>query len=257
MTEQTGLYAKMVRVMAQMGRIPKRGHNTHFRYDFVTDGDVLDAVGAALVAEELALFVSFDSAERHDKGVTVGSFTLTFVDAETGQQHAVNWIGEGQDTQDKGAAKAATSAVKYALLKTFLISTGDAADDPDADLHANGHKPQATGKAAAADEPKDLWDEEAQEEAHEEKEQAPPSFVADTVKVLMTKKNTPYLMFTGGDLPGASWFKGRDELLTAAPWIGKQYSKDAFKPGVALPLSVRVEYEVSGQYRNAVAFAEE
>ena len=173
MTEQTGLYAKMVRVMAQLGRIPKRGRNKHFNYDFVTDGDVLDAVGAALVAEGIAFFVSFNEATKHDKGVTVGSFTLTFADSETGQTHAVNWIGEGQDTQDKGAAKAATSAVKYALLKTFLISTGESTDDPDADLHGNGHKPQVTRQAptvatptpdpepdaevAAADYPTERW----------------------------------------------------------------------------------------------------
>ena len=247
MTEQTGLYAKMVRVMAQMERVPKRGHNSHFHYDFVTDADVLDSVRAALVAEGIALFVSFNEAVKQEKGVTVGSFTLTFADAETGQTHAVNWVGEGQDTQDKGAAKAATSAVKYALLKTFLISTGDSADDPDADLHGNGHKPQAQQSAPQSDEPPDLWDEE-------EQDGGAPSFVADTVKVLMTKKDTPYLMFTAGE-DAASWFKGRDELLKAAPWIGTVYTKDDFQPGTALPLSIRVEYEVSGQYRNAVAFA--
>ena len=98
----------------------------------------------------------------------------------------------------------------------------------------------------------DLWDQEEQAESEELEEL--PSFVADTVKVLMTQKNTPYLMFTAGE-DAASWFKSRDELLKAAPWIGTVYTKDDFQPGSALPLSIRVEYEVSGQYRNAVAFA--
>ena len=257
MTEQVGLYAKMVKVMEKMGRVPKRGHNDHFHYDFVTDADVLDAVRAAMVSEKIALFVSFDGAERQDKGVTVGKFVLTFVDAETGQTHSVNWIGEGQDTQDKGSAKAATSAVKYALLKTFLISTGDDTDDTDANAGNGKPKTQppapAPRKAVPApapvgydEPPMDAWDSEEQADAS--------AFVADTVKVLTTKAGKPYLMFTAGD-EAASWFKGRDELLKAAPWISQHVTKDQLAEG-AHPLRIRVEYETNGQYRNAVAFSQ-
>jgi hypothetical protein len=39
-------------------------------------------------------------------------------------------IGEGQDAGDKGPYKAMTGAQKYALMKTFMIPTGD---DPEAD----------------------------------------------------------------------------------------------------------------------------
>jgi len=138
----------MVKVMASMERVPKRGHNSHFNYDFVTEGDVLDAVRKALVAEGIALFVSFNEMERRDNKIAVGKLTLTFCDAETGQTHEVQWIGEGQDTQDKGAAKAATSAVKYALLKTFLISTGDAADDPDTSTDGNGSASKSAPRQA-------------------------------------------------------------------------------------------------------------
>ena len=45
------------------------------------------------------------------------------------------WTGESLDTQDKGITKAATSAEKYFLMKTFVISTGDAKDDPDSQSH--------------------------------------------------------------------------------------------------------------------------
>ena len=147
--DMAGLFAKMVKVMASMERIPKRGYNTHFKYKFVTDADVLDAVRAAMVKHGIAFFVSFDGAAQRDKGVTTGSFTLTFADAETGATFAIGWVGEGQDTQDKGAAKAVTSAVKYALLKTFLISTGDEVDDPDAGAARKKAKRPAQAKKPA------------------------------------------------------------------------------------------------------------
>jgi hypothetical protein len=119
----------MARVMGRLERIPKRGFNPHFKYEFVTDSDVLDAVRTAMAAEGMCLFVSMDGLQQDDKR-TVANFKFTFADGESGQAMTVNWIGEAIDTQDKGIAKAATSALKYCLLKTFLMSTGD---DPDSD----------------------------------------------------------------------------------------------------------------------------
>ncbi len=131
------LYAKMSRVMGQLDRIPKNGFNEHFRYAFVTDADVVDAVRTAMSSEGLAFFASMDSIHQEERQGKRGTFVhtivnikLTFADGESGNTMSVNWKGEANDSQDKGVAKAATSAVKYALLKTFLISTGD---DPDSD----------------------------------------------------------------------------------------------------------------------------
>lgn len=128
-TNRSTLYAKMSCVMGNLERLPKNGFNQHFKYSFVTDADVVDAVRTAMSAEGLALFVSMDSVQQEGKRTTA-NFTITFADGESGATMSVHWTGEANDTQDKGIAKAATSAVKYALLKAFLISTGD---DPDSD----------------------------------------------------------------------------------------------------------------------------
>ena len=125
----SGLYAKMAAVMGRLERIPKRGFNQHFKYEFVTDSDVLDAVRIAMAAEGVCLFVSMTGVQQQDKR-TIINFQFTFADGESGQSMPVAWVGEAIDTQDKGIAKAATSALKYCLLKTFLISTGD---EPDTD----------------------------------------------------------------------------------------------------------------------------
>ena len=125
----SGLYAKMACVMGRLERIPKRGFNQHFKYQFVTDSDVLDTVRMAMAAEGVCLFVSMTGVQQDNKH-TVVNLQFTFADGESGQSMTVAWVGEAMDTQDKGIAKAATSALKYCLLKTFLISTGD---EPDAD----------------------------------------------------------------------------------------------------------------------------
>jgi len=262
--EQTGtgagLYAKMARVMASMSRIPKRGRNTHFNYDFVTDGDVLDAVRAALVAEGIAFFVSFNEATHREKGITTGKFTLTFADAETGQTHDVQWVGEGQDTQDKGAAKAATSAVKYALLKTFLISTGDAADDPDSGNGAprpqqrNTRTPQGP---PPVDAPRDAWEEEESQEPSG----APAGAYLDVseVGVFDTKAGgQPHigLMGDGRKWPDARWWNGRTALLEAAPWLADSCTKERLGViGARFPFAARVYYtEAANGYKTAERF---
>jgi len=137
-TGLSGLYAKMAAVMGRLERIPKRGLNKHFGYAFVTDSDVLDAVRVAMAAEGVCLFMSMTGIQQQDKR-TIVNFQVTFADSGSGEREDVAWVGEAMDTQDKGIAKAATSALKYCLLKTFLISTGD---EPDAD--SDGPQVQVT-----------------------------------------------------------------------------------------------------------------
>lgn len=62
---------------------------------------------------------------------------------ESGESQEICGYGHGVDPQDKGAGKATTYALKYALLYSFLVPTGDI-DDTDA-IHSNEiqTKPQA------------------------------------------------------------------------------------------------------------------
>lgn len=54
---------------------------------------------------------------------------------ESGESQVLSGYGHGVDSQDKGAGKATTYALKYALLYTFLVPTGKI-DDADA-IHSN------------------------------------------------------------------------------------------------------------------------
>lgn len=140
---QAGLFAKLARVLGNLERLPKSGHNSHFNYDFVTDGDVSDAVRKALASENVAFFASMVRTVADGKK-TVADFVYTFADGETGVTWSCKWTGEAIDSQDKGVAKAATSALKYFLLKNFILSSGDQADDTDADAPQQPKKQPAT-----------------------------------------------------------------------------------------------------------------
>ena len=56
---------------------------------------------------------------------------------ESGEFQEICGYGHGVDSQDKGAGKATTYALKYALLYSFLVPTGDI-DDTDS-VHSQDH----------------------------------------------------------------------------------------------------------------------
>ena len=147
--ELASLYKRMAEAMAQLKRLPKRGQNKHFNYMYVTDSDVLDAVRGALGGVGIAFFNDLVDMEQ-DGNRTLITLDATFADGETGASVTVTWAGEALDSQDKGINKALTGAIKYGLLKTLLVSTGE--DDPDGeqpDDKGNGQKSKPAAKQAA------------------------------------------------------------------------------------------------------------
>lgn len=142
------LAARLVRIMTRIKRMEKEGFNKHHGYKFVTDEQVFDYVRPMLADEGIAVFCSVDRIdqqfiERDGERPffhTVIHFRFTLA-TETGETRDCIWIGESNNQQDKGAAQAATLAMKYWLLKTLLISSGDQADDPDYDA-GNSYRAQ-------------------------------------------------------------------------------------------------------------------
>ena len=69
---------------------------------------------------------------------------------ESGESQIISGYGQGVDSQDKGAGKATTYALKYALLYAFLVPTGkiDDADTTHSDQHETPkHTPKSEVKA--------------------------------------------------------------------------------------------------------------
>lgn len=139
----SGLAAKMVAAMTEIGRVQKRGLNTAQNYNFVRSDDVAEAARAALAKYGIAIFadvlddgireIVIPPAKEGFAGKTLRVSRVrvawTFVDSESGESRTVHTPGEGMDSGDKGIYKAMTGAMKYALMLGFLIPTGDA--DPE------------------------------------------------------------------------------------------------------------------------------
>jgi ERF superfamily protein len=140
-TEQKSLIKKLAGVMAEVGTIPRRGRNPHFGYDFVQEEDVSEALRDKLAKRNIVVIPSVVDHMRRDN-VTVLKVELTYYDGDSGESITSIIIGEGSDTQDKGSNKALTAAVKYGLLKAFLIASGD-----DADRQGPTPEPQASSRA--------------------------------------------------------------------------------------------------------------
>jgi hypothetical protein len=118
------LVSKLAAAMKEVGRIPKSGRNDFHKYDYVTEADLVDAIRDKLSDRNVFLFTSIEST-AHAGDITEVFTVHTFVDGDTGESFSVKGYGQGQDKGDKGGYKAQTGAMKYALMKNFLVATGD------------------------------------------------------------------------------------------------------------------------------------
>jgi hypothetical protein len=132
------LAKKLATVLSEVHRVPKNGRNDFHGYDYVTESDLVDHIRDKLAEQGVAIFPSvrdhhvaeMQDARNRTVYLTTVTLDVTLMDGESGDVMTTTWIGQGLDNGDKGYYKAYTGAVKYFLLKTFLISTGD---DPERD----------------------------------------------------------------------------------------------------------------------------
>lgn len=151
------LYRKIAAVTAAVSRIPKNGENTFHRYKYATESDITDGLRALLAENGLAFLPPSVIEWQRDETIDnpkVGARTRVHVQfaigcTDTGELFTSSLWGEGADTGDKGFYKAYTGAVKYFLMKTFLIATGDDPDDDSkAPQQAVYQKPEPRQQAA-------------------------------------------------------------------------------------------------------------
>lgn len=156
-TAPLNLRQKMAAVMAELGYIKKRGYNSFNKYDYVMAADVA-AESAKVMAKYGIAFkatekeITFPETRTSGKGGTVyvcrATMLFTFLDTESDETIEVVSTGEGTDNLDKSIYKAKTGALKYALVQTFLIATGDDPEEDDGKERGNGRRPVATPDAA-------------------------------------------------------------------------------------------------------------
>lgn len=149
------LVRKLAGVMGDVERVPKSGYNDHHRYSYATEADISAAVRKGMSDRGLMLFPDVKKTEWDELPTRNGKMKLctltvhfTVEDGDSGETRTFEIIGQGSDNGDKASYKALTGATKYAMLKLFLIPTGD---DPETQTAPASQQQQP--KQAAAPKP--------------------------------------------------------------------------------------------------------
>lgn len=142
LTTTNHLAAKLAQVMLAIDRIPKDGFNDFHGYSYALEASIVEAVRKELASRGVVIIPSIISTDLRpvgEKGAVLTTLTLQFtiIDSESGEQIVSQWLGSGEDKNDKGVYKAITGALKYFLLKTFMLPTWD---DPEKDGHEKARK---------------------------------------------------------------------------------------------------------------------
>jgi hypothetical protein len=152
------LVTKLAEVMSEVERVAKHGRNDFHRYDYATEADIVAAVRKHMAERHLMLVPTVTKLEWRELAAKeqgkprdpVCTMTVDFrvLDGDNPDAGLVfTVIGEGQDAGDKATYKAMTGATKYALLKLFLIPTGD---DPEQDGQQAGSREKSSPRGAQA-----------------------------------------------------------------------------------------------------------
>lgn len=164
-TGKLSLAGKLAEVMAAVTHVPKNGSNNFHNYKYATEADIVAAVRKEMASRRLIMIPSVVNTEwskvarRQGGEDRLCTLTMRFTihDGDSGEEMSFNMVGEGQDPGDKAVYKAETGATKYALLKLFLIPTGD---DPEHEEKAGEEdesrspgKSSRRGRKAAEEQP--------------------------------------------------------------------------------------------------------
>ncbi|TFJ92169.1 ERF family protein [Lentibacillus salicampi] len=135
---EKSLIKKLAHVMKQVQYIEKKGWNSFNKYKYATESDVQEKVREELADQNVIMLpdvVEHSTREHinrknHTEYIATVKVKFTFFDGDSGETIEIHSAGEGQDAGDKAVYKAITGAQKYALMKAFMIPTGD---DPEGD----------------------------------------------------------------------------------------------------------------------------
>jgi hypothetical protein len=139
--QELNLREKFAEVRRRLGYVQKRGHNERHNYNYVTAADLAGSVGDILAELGVVVIpqlqsISTELPRSSSERIARIVINYRFVDARSVEELIVRVAGEGADAGDKAPYKAMTGALKYALLQSFLLATGDDPEDERAESRA-------------------------------------------------------------------------------------------------------------------------
>jgi hypothetical protein len=138
---ELNLREKFAEVRRRLGYVQKRGHNERHNYNYMTAADLAGSVGDILAELDVVVIpqlqsISTETPRSPSDRIARIVMNYRFIDARSGENLTVRVAGEGADAGDKAPYKAMTGVLKYALLQSFLLATGDDPEDERADSRA-------------------------------------------------------------------------------------------------------------------------
>lgn len=131
-------------VMSEVGYAQKTGKNAFHKYSYASEADVINALRPHLVKHDLMVYPHSQNISQDEHGNTHVQVLWTIHHHPSRTWIHVWSAGSGNDRAkngvvgDKGIYKALTGATKYMLMKTFLLATGDDAEE----AHETDSKPE-------------------------------------------------------------------------------------------------------------------
>lgn len=139
-TEPPNLYQRLHAVMEEISYVQKESKKVNNQFTYPSHDAVTAKVRGSLVTHRVLAVPSVNEFKQ-DGNRTSAGMTITFINIDAPEeQMAVDCFGYGVDSQDKGPGKAVSYAVKYGLLKIFMLETGD---DPEQDVGPESNYNQA------------------------------------------------------------------------------------------------------------------
>ena len=146
--EDKMIYKRMIGIMNEIDAIGKNKTNVQQNYKFRGIDDMYNAL-QPLFKKHGVFILSEVLAEHREERITKGGGTLFNVVldmkfsfcTEDGSSVSSTVKGEAMDSSDKATNKAMSTALKYALMQTFLIPTEELED-----LNTEKHSPEPEGK---------------------------------------------------------------------------------------------------------------
>ena len=132
--EKMKVAQKILKVMEEVSSIEKV-KSGGVNYAFQAWADVLPAIRTACIKHGLVIVPSMGQSSIGEwQGANSKSAThnvpmkFLIIDADSGECIEAEWSGEARDVSDKGKQKAATSGMKYWLLKLFMVPDRESAE---------------------------------------------------------------------------------------------------------------------------------
>lgn len=156
-TKSLNLYQKLAHITGEIGTIKKGGRNVEQGYAFIEYAAVAGELRGLFAKYGIVIVPRMQRASKQERTTILSKagkggfhvlidFYFDVINADKPEEHfIVQWTGEAADYGDKATNKAATSALKYYLMRQFNVSEKGEQDADSSTPEISGTTPAPFG----------------------------------------------------------------------------------------------------------------